>query len=164
MEVGSEPGLSRNQVFNVLRAIMPESAAKKLAGYSEGTGSNQLHRYDGTVAEIREKIQSDPSFGFMRQLEFYSGIRDNQDEVASDRIAAAKQIDVVAGYNAPAKVEVNDRRTLVAAVRVLHQVRNETGMSPLELKKMLGDRSLVGPVEMTVVSEAPVLSEEGGNK
>lgn len=151
VEVGTEDGLSKGQVFNVLRAVMPERSAKVLAGFKAGTNPTKLHDYDGTVAEIRERIQSDPQFGFLKQLRFYSEIRDNARKGTSDRIAAAKQLDVVAGYNAPAKVEVNERRTLVAAVKMLHQVRNETGLGPAELKAMLESRGRVVEAEGVLV-------------
>jgi hypothetical protein len=154
-EPKKEESLSKKQVYNVLRSVMPEGMARKVAGYSRHSNLTHMQAYEGTVAEIRERIQNDPELGFLRQIKFYAGVRDSEEKGDSDRIAAAKQLDVIAGYNAPAKVEIHERKTLVAAVRMLHEVRNETGMSAVELKRALEEKEVqeVQAVGAEVVEE-----------
>lgn len=128
-------GVDPNVIFNVLRAVVPEHHAKALANYAHDT--KPARKYNGTVAEIRERIQNDDRFGYLKQLEFYAEMRDNKEIETSSRIAAAKQLDVIAGNNAPQKVELSERRSLVAAIQLVKQVGADTGMSALELKKAL---------------------------
>jgi len=151
--------LPKNAVFNVLRAIMPEEQAKKLAGISPATNVSKpsVRKYEGTVSEIRDKIQNDPDLGFLKQLQFYKEVRDDVDHKIGDRISAAKQIDAIVGNNAPQRVEVSERRTLVAAVQMVHKISGESGMSPLQLKQMLSAGMQAGQqiVQEEVVDESP---------
>jgi hypothetical protein len=159
--------VSPNVAYNVFRAIMPEKTAKALAGYSPGSGALPAKKFEGTVADIRERIQNDERFGFLRQLDFYADMRDDEEVEAKDRISAAKQLDTVSGYNAPQKLEMTERKSLVAAVRVLHQVTGDAGISPLQLKRMLDAQSLgggAGEIVEGVMIEHETQTQERNNE
>lgn len=142
---------------------MPEEQARRLAGYSDATSLNKptVRQYEGTVSEIRDKIQNDPDLGFLRQLQFYKDVRDNVEAKLGDRVTAAKQLDAIVGNNAPQRVEVSERRTLVAAVQMVHKISGESGMSPMQLKQMLmasGERL----AQQTIIEE--VIDERNGSQ
>jgi hypothetical protein len=143
-------------VYNVLRAIMTQENAGKLAGYAPGTiKCGEMNDSEGTVQEIRERIQNDPSLGFMAQLKYYATMRDNEDVDPTARNGAAKQLDNIAGYGAPQKVEVNERHTLLAAVRMVHQVTSGLGMTPFQLKAKFRELP-AGKAEDAVVLDSQV--------
>jgi hypothetical protein len=147
--------IDQKVVFNVLRSFLSQTVAGRLAGYSEKSNDYASKKaYEGTVQEIRERIQGDDRLGFLRQLEFYAELRDDGKVAPSDRIAAAKQLDNVAGYNAPQKVEMNGRQTLIAAVQVVRQV---SGMSPIELKRALDERKVAGQALLAQAAPAEVV-------
>jgi len=157
-----ESGIPRKTVYNVLRAIMPERKAGELAGYSVGKAGGVISRInenEGTVSEIRERVQNDPRFGFLRQLNFYAGMRDDKQVEPASRISAAKQLDSVAGYNAPAKVEIDNRHALLAAVRVVHQVTGQLGMSPMQLKGELA-KVIEGQKQQRIIEDGAVFEDQ----
>jgi hypothetical protein len=149
-EIAKETPIPKKTVYNVFRSIMTEQKAGLLAGYQPGTKPVCLNDNEGTVSEIRERVQNDPKLGFLTQLNFYAKMRDDENVESPSRVAAAKQLDTVAGYNAPQKVEIDNRHALLAAVRVVHQVTGNMGMSPMQLKG-----------EIKRLSETQELIEEG---
>lgn len=129
-----EKPISREVQFNVLRSVMPVGTAAQLAGM-EVSNAHLAAAHDDTVAAIRERLQNMPSFSLKTQVEFYANIRDKAENVG-DKLAAAKQIDTVLGYNAPQKVEINERRELLAAIKVVSNI----GVNPMDLKRMVDSR------------------------
>jgi len=126
-----EEKISRRVVYTVLCGVMPPVKAQKLAGYS-GTHIPEVSD-PRTVAEIRERLQRVAGVTLADQVGFYAGIREDSEVDATNRISAAKQLDKVLGYEAPAKVEVSERREISLALQVFNNVLSKTGMSAREL-------------------------------
>jgi hypothetical protein len=127
--------LPRRIVYTVLCGVMSPKKAKMLAGYSGGAVLPDI--YDPrTVAQIRERLQSVAGVSLADQIAFYAEQRDATQNTPAERISAAKQIDKDLGYEAPAKVEVNEKREIAIAVSVFNEVRGKLGMSARELAQI----------------------------
>jgi hypothetical protein len=130
--------IRKNVVYSVLSAVMPKTKALQLAGYSPSM-IQQNSKIEivspGTVQMVRERLNSVAGCTLADQVGWYVSLREDEDATASDRMAAAKQIDKVLGYEAPQKVDVSQRYEIAGAVAVFHRLLAGTGMRPNELAK-----------------------------
>jgi hypothetical protein len=129
-------GISRRIIFTVLSGVMPRRMARDLSGYVGKTNKYPDFVDTRTVAEIRERLQGIPGVRFVDNAGFYAEVREDEEVATSDRLAAAKQIDKVMGYESPARVEINSRREVALAVGVFHRFLGESKLSREELVRI----------------------------
>lgn len=141
--------IRKNIVFSVLSGVMPKSKALQLAGYSPKSKGVPCVIDPGTVQSIRDRLNAVAGCTMADQVGWYVSIREDADVPTSDRMAAAKQIDKVLGYEAPQRVDVSQRFQITGAVAVFHKLLQETGMRPGELARAA-----------EVVEPIPILPQE----
>ena len=129
--------IRKNVVYSVLSAVMPKSKAMQLAGYTPNTIHNGKIEVvsPGTVQMVRERLNSVAGCTLADQVGWYVSMREDEDATLTDRLAAAKQLDKVLGYEAPQKVDISQRYEIAGAVAVFHKLLANTGMRPNELAK-----------------------------
>ena len=129
--------LPKNIVFNVLSAVMPNEQAKLLAGYSSGTNPCKLRGYSTTVEAIRDKLREVAGVTLADQVAWYLRASGTPENATGEQINARKQIDKLMGYEAPQKVEINERKEILIAAHTFKNFMSETGLNPMQLKKAL---------------------------
>jgi hypothetical protein len=125
--------IRQNVVYSVLSAVMPKGKAMQLAGYSPKSKNLPVVVSRETVMQVRERLNNVAGCTLADQVGWYVSMREDEDTPASERLAAAKQIDKVLGYEAPQKVDVSQRYEIAGAVAVFHRLLSETKMRPSEL-------------------------------
>jgi hypothetical protein len=118
---------------------MPEDRAKQLAGYAPSTKPSAIKPYKIAVQEIRERLQQVAGVTLADQIAWYAQASSDPSNATSDSISARKQIDKLLGYEAPQKVEVNERREIVSAVSIFRNFSETTGLNPRQLKIALAN-------------------------
>lgn len=155
--------LSRQIVFNVLSAVMPQERAKVLAGYSPGTNPTKLKGFNVTVDAVRDRLRETAGVTIADQVAWYLKASGEAEGATSEQINARKQIDKLMGYEAPQKVEINERKEILFAANTFKNFISETGMSPVQLKKAL-DNAAVGNVGDVEEAEFEEMEDEGGER
>jgi hypothetical protein len=125
-------GISRRIVYTVLCGVMTPSKAKQLAGYEDSTKPPELVD-PRTPAEIRERLQSIAGVTLADQIGFYADAREDDNVPMTERISAAKQIDKVLGYEAPTRVEIQERKQIFLALQTFQAVLAKNHISPRQL-------------------------------
>jgi hypothetical protein len=98
-------------------------AALATAGYSpKNRGVVSSGAVREAVAVMRERLQRTPGYTLEESVEFYRKMSENEDVAPGIRISARKEMDARLGYNAPTKVEVNERKSLCMAVEYLNSL------------------------------------------
>jgi hypothetical protein len=130
--------IRKNIAFSVLSAVMPKTKALQLAGYSPCTVSKVgIPVVDlGTVQQIRERLNQVAGCTLADQVGWYVSVREDADVPTTERIAAARRLDAVLGYDAPQKVDVSQRHEIAGAVAVFHRLMSSTGMRPSDIVKI----------------------------
>lgn len=125
-------GISRRIVYTVLCGVMTPSKAKQLAGYESSTKPPDLVD-PRTPAEIRERLQSIAGVTLADQIGFYADVREDDNVPMTERISAAKQIDKTLGYEAPTRVEIQERKQIFLALQTFQAVLDKNRISPRQL-------------------------------
>jgi hypothetical protein len=130
--------IRKNIAFSVLSAVMPKTKAMQLAGYQPNTTrALAIPVVDlGTVQQIRERLNQVAGCTLADQVGWYVSVREDADVPTTERIAAARRLDAVLGYDAPQKVDVSQRHEIAGAVAVFHRLMSSTGMRPSDIVKI----------------------------
>ena len=139
------PGMiPKAAVFAVLSTILPQKEAELLSGvgHSYNNKPNAFKRYGLTVKEIREKLADQP--GLVSYLDVIADLVKVKNESMGDgdresAVAAIREINKLQGYNAPQKIEVDNKIQISAAVVELKAILG-TGLSADDVKKELQKR------------------------
>jgi hypothetical protein len=126
-----QKGISRRIIYTVLCGVMTPTKARQLAGFSEQSRPELAD--PRTPAEIRERLQSIAGVTLADQIGFYADVREDDNVPMTERLSAAKQIDKTLGYEAPTRVEVQERRQIFLALQTFQSVLAKTGMNPCQL-------------------------------
>ncbi len=119
-------------MYTVLCGITTQYNAKRLAGYEESTKPPDLVD-PRTPAEIRERLQSIAGVTLADQIGFYADVREDDNVSMTERISAAKQIDKTLGYEAPTRVEIQERKQIFFALQTFQAVLDKNRISPRQL-------------------------------
>jgi hypothetical protein len=117
--------LSAAAKYAVLSAALPEPFARAAAGYApDGSHSIAAAKpYGVDIQEIRKRLSDIPNFvSYIDLVLWFNDMKDNPEVDATNRVAAAKSIVKMQGYEAPAKMEIENRHNLVASVGLLKQL------------------------------------------
>ena len=126
-----------NTLAVALAAGAAPEAALSLAGYSQNSNRTLAHpEVKCAVAEMRERLQNTDGYRLEDSAGFYKDLSEDAENHTADRIKARSRMDSLLGYDAPQKLEVNEKKELRQAVLVLSNLSN-MGISPAQLADML---------------------------
>jgi len=138
-----------NTLAVALAAGATPETALSIAGYSQNSNRALQHPdVKGAVAEMRERLQSTDGFRLEDSAGFYKELSEDAENHTADRIKARSRMDSLLGYDAPQKLEVNEKRELRQAVLVLSNLSN-MGITPAELASMLQSSSASDCTQMS---------------
>jgi len=149
---GGQEKIPNDAVYAVLRVVLPDRDAKVLAGYSKNShcGKLNIKRYALTVDEVRQRLSDMP--GLVSYLDQIAKLARVQEESLDDGdrdsfLAAARTINKMQGYDAPQKIEVDQRSRITIADMEIKAIMTEYGVQPEEIRKELERRKQIKEVE-----------------
>ena len=158
-------GLSKSAIYAVLSTFMTKDQAARVAGYS-GKSARAQHintkPYAVEISEMRSRLQDLP--GFASFLDTIADLVDIREKSKNDgdrqsRLAANKQIAKNMGYEAPLKMELEQRLHINVAAQIIHEVLRQ-GLTPAAVREELKRRKRAKEIACQVVGGAAVAGIE----
>ena len=139
--------------YAVLATVLPDALARQLTGYSPDNHNEIVaaRPYGVDVQELRKRLSDMPNFvSYADMLLFFDRVMHDENVDMTNRKDAAKAIVKMQGYDAPAKMEIENRHNLVASVGFLKQLIG-SGLNP-QLIAQEKQRRLEVKAEFTDIS------------
>jgi hypothetical protein len=146
-----------------LSAVMSVEQANVLVGYSPNTRPSKNELSATTTEAIKEQLKDIPGYRFIDSAEFNRRIRDGEIKAASldHKMRADGNIVRMFGYNAPEKVEVNQRTEVRAAIGILSNLSEigiDIGALKVELKTTEKHPTLTQNVDSNLIEQHNALN------
>jgi hypothetical protein len=154
-------------IYAVLSAVIDKDQARCLAGMETGERAARAslacrEGYAMDVVEIRQRLSQMPGFAsYLDTLVDLVDIRETAKEKGDQgiRLAANKQISKNQGYEAPLKMELEQRIKIAGAAQVIHQVV-QNGFTPRAIREEKERRKKLKSAEFVEIEQKPQQEEK----